>query len=61
MNELLRKKPEVAGVLLKSGLGCVGCAMTECENIEQGCKAHGMTNKQIDELIEKLNKEGKKK
>jgi hybrid cluster-associated redox disulfide protein len=62
MNELLMKKPELAGMLLSSGMGCMGCPMAQMETIEDGCRAHGMSPKEIDKLIEKLNEEawGKK-
>lgn len=56
MNELIIRKPELIGILLSSGMGCVGCPMAAAETIEEGCKAHGMNNKEIDKLIEKLNK-----
>lgn len=62
MNELIMRKPELIGLLLSSGMGCVGCPMAQMETIEEGCKAHGMNDKQIDKLVDKLNKEiGKKK
>jgi hybrid cluster-associated redox disulfide protein len=56
MHELLMKKPELAGLLLSSGMGCVGCQMAMGETIEEGCRAHGMNDKEIDKLVEKLNK-----
>ncbi len=57
------EKPELAGLLLQSGMGCVGCPMAMGETLEEGCKVHGMSKKEIDKLIEKLNKKvgGKKK
>jgi hybrid cluster-associated redox disulfide protein len=58
MHELLMNKPEIAGILFQSGMGCVGCPMSMSETLEEGCKAHGMNNKEIEKLIEKLN--GKK-
>ena len=61
MNELLMKKPELAGILFQSGMGCIGCPMAGSETLEDGCKVHGMTDKQIDKLIEKLNNINKKK
>ena len=62
MNELLMKKPELAGMLLSSGMGCIGCPMAQMETIEDGCRAHGMSDKDIDRFIERLNDErGKKK
>jgi hybrid cluster-associated redox disulfide protein len=61
MNELLMRKPELAGLLLSSGMGCIGCPMAQMETIEEGCIAHGMNSKEIDKLIIKLNKEEKRK
>jgi len=63
MHELLMVKPELAGLLIQSGMGCVGCPMSMGETIEQGCKVHGMNDKDIDKLIKKMNKKdgGKKK
>ena len=61
LNELVMKRPELAGLLLSSGMGCIGCPMAHMETIEQGCKAHGMNDKEIDKLIERLNEKGKKK
>lgn len=61
MNELLMKKPELAGMLLSSGMGCFGCPMVHMETIEDGCKAHGMNSKEIDKFVEQLNKEAEGK
>jgi hybrid cluster-associated redox disulfide protein len=61
MNELLMEKPELAGLLLSSGMGCMGCPMAHMETIEDGCMAHGMNSKEIDKFIERLNKEEGKK
>jgi hybrid cluster-associated redox disulfide protein len=60
MNELLMKKPKLAGLLFQTGMGCMGCPMAQMETIEEGCKAHGMTPKEIDKFVEKLNKEEEK-
>jgi len=56
MHKLIMKKPELAGLLFQSGMGCVGCPMAMNETIEQGCLAHGMTKKQIEKLIKELNR-----
>ncbi|HPD81991.1 MAG TPA: DUF1858 domain-containing protein [Candidatus Pacearchaeota archaeon] len=63
MQALLMRRPELAGMLLSSGMGCMGCPMAQMETVEDGCRAHGMSEKQIDKLVEKLNQriEGKKK
>ena len=56
INELLQSNPNAAEILFKAGMGCVGCPMAQGETLEDGCKAHGMTKKEIDELVEELNK-----
>ncbi|MCD6547054.1 MAG: DUF1858 domain-containing protein [Nanoarchaeota archaeon] len=56
IGDVLKKYPEAAMILLEAGLGCVGCPMMSQETIEQGCKAHGLSNEEIDELIKKINK-----
>lgn len=61
MNELLMKHPELAGLLVQSGMGCIGCPMSMGETIEEGCEAHGMSDKDIDKLVEKMNKMSEKK
>ena len=56
INELMNKKPEVAQILFEAGMGCIGCAMAQQETIEEGCRGHGFSDEEIDELVEKLNK-----
>jgi len=55
INKLLGKNPEAAEILLEAGMGCVGCPMAMNETIEQGCLAHGMSKKEIEKLIKRLN------
>lgn len=57
LNELIIEKPELAGILLSSGMGCMGCPMAKMETIEDGCRAHGMNDKEISKFIERLNQE----
>ena len=45
-----------AEILLDSGLHCLGCFASQFETLGQGCKGHGMSNNEIEELIKKLNK-----
>ena len=50
--EAIQKYPDVVGVFVAHGLGCIGCAMANFETIEQGAMAHGMD---IDALMKDLN------
>lgn len=56
LNEILKKNEKAAEILFKVGLTCVGCPAAMNETLEQGCLAHGMSEKQIDELLKKINK-----
>lgn len=55
LSELVRNE-KAAELLFKIGLTCIGCPAAMNEILEQGCKAHGMSDKEIDELIKRLNK-----
>ena len=48
--------PEVAPILAQAGLHCIGCHVSAYETIEQGCLAHGMSNKDVDEMVSSANK-----
>ena len=56
IGELLDEKPETAQLLMEAGMGCVGCPMAQMESIKEGCLAHGVDEKDIEKLVEKLNK-----
>lgn len=60
ISQLVSEHPELVEILVQDySLHCVGCAAAAFENLEQGAKAHGMNDKQIDEMIKKLNKKKK--
>ncbi len=56
LSKILEEKPQATKILIKAGMHCVGCPMAMQETLEQGCLAHGMTKKEIDSLIKKLNR-----
>lgn len=51
--EINEKAPEI---FFKYGLHCVGCHVSLWETIEEGCQGHGMSDKDIDDMVEELNK-----
>jgi len=55
LGELMEKHPEVAPILAQSGLHCIGCHVSAYESLQEGCKAHGMNEAQISELVAKAN------
>ena len=58
--EAVEKNPKAAEIMLKYGLHCIGCHISPYETIEQGSRAHGISDKDIDKIIGEMNK-GKKK
>ena len=60
LNEILEINPNAGEILFDAGMHCLGCGMSQMENLEQGCLAHGMSKKEIKKLGERLNKKGKK-
>ena len=50
--EIVEKWPETVDVLMRSGMGCIGCAAAHFESIGDGAAAHGLD---VDALMVKLN------
>lgn len=55
LSEILQAKPEAVEILFEAGMGCIGCPMAQQETLEDGCRAHGMSGKEVDELVKKIN------
>ncbi|MBT4870406.1 MAG: DUF1858 domain-containing protein [Candidatus Diapherotrites archaeon] len=55
LGQILQQYPEVAPVLSKAGLHCVGCHVSEYESVEDGCKAHGLSDEKIENIIKEAN------
>ncbi|MEK7590898.1 MAG: DUF1858 domain-containing protein [Patescibacteria group bacterium] len=47
--------PESEPVLAEYGLHCFHCPANTVETLEQGCKGHGFTDEDIDELMTDIN------
>ncbi len=55
IEEAISINPKVAELLLDKGVHCIGCGGLSFETLEMGLKAHGMSSKDIDELIKRIN------
>jgi hybrid cluster-associated redox disulfide protein len=53
--EMVFKYPKTAEVLLDWGLHCVGCGAMKYDTIETGAKIHGFGDKEINELVIRIN------
>jgi len=58
IGEIVNKYPYTAEVFFKHGMHCLGCAVAQFENLEQGAQAHGLD---LKKLLEDLNKAVEKK
>jgi hybrid cluster-associated redox disulfide protein len=54
--DLVEQNPNLASVLTEEyGFHCVGCMAASMETLEQGALVHGMTDDQIEKMVEDLN------
>lgn len=53
--DLIFKYPEAAEILLDYGLHCVGCIANGFDTVEAGAKIHGYSDKEVDEMITRIN------
>lgn len=49
---VIETDPDLAAILMASGMHCLGCVMAHTENLEQACAVHGID---ADELVDVLN------
>lgn len=56
ITEAMEKCPEALGIFFEHGLHCVGCGGAAFETIEQGCQVHGMSEAEIEKIVEEINK-----
>jgi len=54
--QVVYEHPEAVEILLDYGLHCIGCMASHYDSIGMGAKIHGLSDKEIDEMIEKINK-----
>jgi len=57
LGDIVEKYPKAADILAdKYQLHCIGCFAAAFETLEEGAKAHGMSKKEIGELLKEINK-----
>ncbi|MBU0461336.1 MAG: DUF1858 domain-containing protein [Nanoarchaeota archaeon] len=62
IGEIVEKNPELAEIMFNHGLHCIGCNVALWETLEEGCKAHGLAEEEIDLMVTEMNdKLGQKK
>lgn len=53
--DLIFRYPETAEILLDYGLHCVGCVASSFDSVEAGAKVHGYSDKEVQEMVERIN------
>ncbi|MEK6968911.1 MAG: DUF1858 domain-containing protein [Nanoarchaeota archaeon] len=56
IGELMINYPQAVEVLFEEGIHCLGCGAAHFESLEDGLTAHGKSEKEIEEIVKKLNK-----
>jgi hybrid cluster-associated redox disulfide protein len=52
--ELLKAYPAAAGVLASKGLHCIGCHIAVSESVEDGARAHGLSDTEIEAMVAEI-------
>ena len=52
IREVLEINPDLADILLESGMHCISCPAASGESLEEACMVHGID---VDELVKVLN------
>tara|TARA_Y100000310_G_C20553372_1_gene749268 strand:- start:914 stop:1120 length:207 start_codon:yes stop_codon:yes gene_type:complete len=55
IGEILEKHPEVVEVFRELGIQCIGCVAAHFESLEEGFKAHGLSDEDIEKAVKKMN------
>lgn len=54
---IMQESPRATELLTEYGLHCVGCFLSEHDTLATGAQMHGMTEEEIDEMIEEINQQ----
>ena len=54
--EIAERYPRLADILVeKYGFHCLGCSMSAVETLAEGAMGHGMSKKEVEEMVTELN------
>jgi hybrid cluster-associated redox disulfide protein len=53
--DILTLLPDAAPLLARYGLSCFSCSANSTENLEDGCRSHGFSDEDIQDLVTDLN------
>lgn len=53
--QAMEQNPMVSQIFAEYGIGCMGCMLAHAETIEDGLTGHGLTEEEIEQIINKIN------
>ena len=51
IGELLQLDPNIAGVLMRAGMHCIGCPSAQGESLEEAAMVHGLDAQVLEDHI----------
>ena len=52
IGQLLKIDPNIAAILMRAGMHCIGCPSSQMESLEEAAMVHGMD---VDVLVQQIN------
>ncbi len=52
IGQLLQANPNIAVILMRAGMHCIGCPSSQMESLEEAAMVHGMD---VDVLVQQIN------
>ena len=52
IGQLLQVDPNIAPILMRAGMHCLGCPSSQMESLEEACVVHGIS---CEQLVNALN------
>ena len=52
IRQLLQIDPNIAAILMRAGMHCIGCPSSQMESLEEAAMVHGMD---VDVLVQQIN------
>jgi hybrid cluster-associated redox disulfide protein len=57
ISDVTKKYPKAIEMLTEYGLHCANCFLNTFDTIEAGATLHGMTDEEINKMVEEINAE----
>jgi len=55
ISEVVEKYPDTIPILIENGMHCIGCSASMFETLEEGFLGHGMTEVEIEKVMNEIN------